>query len=61
MTRTQKHIITSLMSIQRILADIDFKTGIQEIEKEYMKSDVTLFTVFQKYTFQLRNILWIYV
>lgn len=46
MTRTQKHIITSLMSIQRILADIDFKTGIQEIEKEYMKSDVTLFTVF---------------
>lgn len=61
MTRTQKHIITSLMSIQRILADIDFKTGIQEIEKEYMKSDVTLFTVFKKYTFQLRNILWIYV
>lgn len=46
MTRTQKHIITSLMSIQRILADIDSKTGIQDIEKEYMKSDVTLFTVF---------------
>lgn len=41
------------MSIQiRILANVDIKTGIHlcqvkvEIEKEYMLSDVILFTVF---------------
>lgn len=39
---------TSLTSIQRILANVDIKTGIQlcqvkvEIEKEYMQSDVIM-------------------